>query len=640
MLKEHGFVRCGAIVPKLKVADIDFNICEIINQIKISEEKQIQIVCFPELSITGYSCGDLFHQDILIEKAKLGLEQILKETRNLNIISILGMPIKLENQLFNTAVVIQKGEILGIIPKTFIPNYSEFYEKRWFASSKNARQNKIDLLGKEIPFGTDILFKDKENEDMCFGIEICEDLWVVEPPSNSIALNGGTIIFNLSASNEVVGKSEYRKNLVNIQSAKTISGYVYCSSGVNESTTDIVFSGSSMIYENGQCLAENNRFNFESNLIYADIDTKRLMSDRIKNISYMGNINSLEHRKVNVQIKDTIDTLEREYKQYPFVPNDKKKINETCNEILNIQSYGLAKRLAHTKINKTVIGISGGLDSTLAFLVIERAYKILKIPNKNIIAITMPGFGTSSRTYKNAKNLIENYGATLREIDITTSCIKHFEDIGHNKDNRDITYENAQARERTQILMDIANHENAIVIGTGDLSELALGWCTYNGDQMSMYGVNSSIPKTLVRYLIKWVADNSKIEKCKKIIYDILDTPISPELLPPDKQGKIEQKTEQQIGPYILHDFFLYHFLRYGASPNKIYIIACKTFQKEFTKEEIKHWLQIFIKRFFTQQFKRNPMPDGPKVGTISLSPRGDLRMPSDSSYNLWLKDI
>ncbi len=638
MLKEMGFVRVGAIVPKLKVADVEFNVEEIINLINVAEEKKIQIACFPELCITGYSCGDLFYQDILIEKSKQGLKRILDETKNLNIITILGMPIKFENQLFNVGIVIQRGEILGVIPKTFIPNYAEFYEKRWFASSKNAKQKEICIFDKNVPFGTDVLFKDKENEDICFGIEICEDLWAVESPSNKIALNGGTVIFNLSASNEIIGKNEYRKELVKMQSAKTISGYVYCSSGVNESTADVVFSGHSMIYENGKQLAENERFDFESNLIYSEIDTKRIMNDRIKNISYMGDIDTLNYRTVYVQIKDDIESLERKYEEFPFVPTDKKKINEICNEILNIQGYGLTKRLLHTKMNKTVIGISGGLDSTLAFLVIERAYKILNIPNKNIIAITMPGFGTTSRTNENAKKLVTTYNATLKEIDITGSCIKHFEDIGQNENIHDTAYENAQARERTQILMDIANKENAIVVGTGDLSELALGWCTYNGDQMSMYSVNSSIPKTLVRYLIKWVADNSQTEECKKTIYDILDTPISPELLPPNESGQIEQKTEEQIGPYILHDFFLYHFLRYGTSPKKMYYIACKTFEEKFNNDEIKHWLQVFIKRFFTQQFKRNSMPDGPKVGTVSLSPRGDLRMPSDASYNLWLE--
>ena len=639
MLKEQGFVRIGAVVPKLKVADTEFNCNEIIKQIEIASNNKIQIAVFPELCITGYTCQDLFEQDILLEEAERSLDKILEYTNNLDIICIIGMPIKAENQLFNTAVVIQKGRILGIVPKTFIPNYSEFYEKRWFTSSKSANKKEIEILGQKVPFGIDLLFKDKANNEICFGIEICEDVWAVEPPSNKLALLGANIIFNLSASNEVIGKKEYRKELVKMQSAKTISGYVYCSSGVNESTSDLVFSGESMIFENGSCLANNQRFDFESNMIFTEIDTKRLSNDRRKNTSFMGNPVDLEYREIEINIPDNIENLTREYSKTPFVPEDKKKISEICEEILNIQSYGLAKRLLHTNINKTVIGISGGLDSTLAFLVITKAYEILNLPKENIIAITMPGFGTTSRTHNNSIKLINEYGATFREINITKSSLQHLEDIGHDKNIKDVTYENAQARERTKILMDVANKENGLVIGTGDLSELALGWCTYNGDHMSMYAVNTSIPKTLVKYIIKWVAGNSK-EECKNIINDILYTPISPELLPPDEKGNIEQKTEEQVGPYILHDFFLYHFLRYGAEPKKIYILACKTFKQDFKKEEIKHWLQVFIKRFFTQQFKRNCMPDGPKVGTVSLSPRGDLRMPSDVNYNIWLKNL
>lgn len=639
MLKEQGFVRVGAVVPKLKVADAEINCNEIIKQIEVASNNKVQIVVFPELCITGYTCQDLFEQDILLEKSEKSLNKILEYTKNLDIVCIIGMPIKSENQLFNTAVVIQKGKILGIVPKTFIPNYSEFYEKRWFASSKNANKKEIEILGQKVPFGIDLLFKDKTNNEICFGIEICEDIWAVEPPSNKLALLGANVIFNLSASNEVIGKKEYRRELVKMQSAKTISGYVYCSSGVNESTSDLVFSGESMIFENGSCLANNERFDFESNMIFTEIDTKRLSNDRRKNTSFMGNPVDLEYREIKINIPDDIENLTRKYSKTPFVPEDKKKISEICEEILNIQSYGLAKRLLHTNINKTVIGISGGLDSTLAFLVIIKAYEILNLPKENIIAITMPGFGTTSRTHNNSMNLINEYGATFREINITKSSLQHFKDIGHDKNIKNVTYENAQARERTKILMDIANKENGLVVGTGDLSELALGWCTYNGDHMSMYAVNASIPKTLVKYIIKWVADNSK-EECKNIINDILDTPISPELLPPDEKGNIEQKTEEKVGPYILHDFFLYHFLRYGAEPKKIYTLACKTFKQDFKEEEIKHWLQAFIKRFFTQQFKRNCMPDGPKVGTISLSPRGDLRMPSDASYNNWLNNF
>lgn len=474
MLKKLGFVRVGAIVPKLKVGDVDFNIIEIIKQIEKANEEKIQIVCFPELCITGYSCGDLFFQDILLESAKEGLNTILKQTKNTNIISIIGMPLKIKNQLFNVAVVIQSGLILGIIPKTFIPNYSEFYEKRWFSSSKKTKQKEINLFDQTIPFGTDILFKDKENEELCFGIEICEDLWAVETPSNKIALNGGTIIFNLSASNEVIGKNEYRQELVKMQSSKTISAYIYCSSGVNESTSDVLFSGASMIFENGKKLVENKRFDFESNLIYTEIDTKRLINDRIRNINYMDDININSYRVIDINIIDNIEKLERKYDEYPFVPADKKKINEICNEILNIQSCALAKRILHTKINKLVIGISGGLDSTLAFLVAIRSLQILKMQNDNIIAITMPGFGTTKRTYENAVKLIKSYNCTLKEINITKTCREHFKDIGHDENDHDVVYENAQARERMQILMDIANKENGIVVGTGDLSELAL----------------------------------------------------------------------------------------------------------------------------------------------------------------------
>ena len=559
MLKEQGFVRVGAVVPKLKVADTEFNCNEIIKQIEVASNNKIQIIVFPELCVTGYTCQDLFEQDTLLEEAEKALNKILDYTNNLDIICIIGMPIKAENQLFNTAVVIQKGKILGIVPKTFIPNYGEFYEKRWFASSKNANKKEIEILDQKVPFGIDLLFKDKENNEICFGIEICEDIWAVEPPSNKLALLGANIIFNLSASNEVIGKKEYRRELVKMQSAKTISGYVYCSSGVNESTSDVVFSGESMIFENGSCLINNQRFDFESNMIFTEIDTKRLANDRRKNISFMGNPVDLEYREIKINIPDNIENLTREYSKTPFVPEDKKKISEICEEILNIQSYGLAKRLLHTNINKTIIGISGGLDSTLAFLVIIKAYEILNLPKEKIIAITMPGFGTTSRTHNNSMKLINEYGATFREINITKSSLQHFEDIGHDKNIKDVTYENAQARERTKILMDIANEENGIVVGTGDLSELALGWCTYNGDHMSMYALNTSIPKTLVEYIIKWVADNSK-EEYKNIINDILDTPISPELLPPDENGNIEQKTEEQVGPYILHDFFLYHF--------------------------------------------------------------------------------
>lgn len=637
MYKEHGFVRVGAIIPKLKVANISFNTNEIVKEIKKASELGISIVTTPELSLTGYTCADLFHQDILIEESLEGLKKIQKSTKALDIISIIGMPIRTENQLFNTAVVLQKGKILGVIPKTYIPNYGEFYERRWFASSINCKKDTIVLNGEEVPLGTNLIFQDSENQDIRFAIEICEDLWAPNPPSIRHCLNGATIIFNLSASNEVIGKYQYRKNLVNGQSLKTISAYIYASSGANESTTDLVFGGHAMISEYGSILEENKRFNFDSNLIYSDIDIKKIINYRTRDISYMGVNTKEDYRYINISVKDNIFSLKRQYEQYPFVPTDDLKRDERCEEILTIQATGLAKRLLHTNIKKTVIGISGGLDSTLAFLVVIEAYKRLGISNDNIVAVTMPGFGTTDRTYQNACKLVKEYGATLKEISIKEACLVHMKDIGLDKSDRSIAYENSQARERTQILMDLANKEDGLVIGTGDLSELALGWCTYNGDHMSMYAVNSSIPKTLVRHLVEWIA---KSNKNNNTLYDILNTPISPELLPPDQYGNIVQETENTVGPYVLHDFFLYHFLRYGATPEKIYLLALHTFSNKFSKEEIKKWLIIFIQRFFSQQFKRSCLPDGPKVGTISLSPRGDLRMPSDADAGIWIKKL
>lgn len=637
MYKEHGFVRVGAIIPKLKVANISFNTNEIVKEIKKASELGISIVTTPELSLTGYTCADLFHQDILIEESLEGLKKIQKSTKALDIISIIGMPIRTENQLFNTAVVLQKGKILGVIPKTYIPNYGEFYERRWFASSINCKKDTIVLNGEEVPLGTNLIFQDSENQDIRFAIEICEDLWAPNPPSIRHCLNGATIIFNLSASNEVIGKYQYRKNLVNGQSSKTISAYIYASSGANESTTDLVFGGHAMISEYGSILEETKRFNFDSNLIYSDIDIKKIINYRTRDISYMGVNTKEDYRYINISVKDNIFSLKRQYEEYPFVPTDDLKRDERCEEILTIQATGLAKRLLHTNIKKTVIGISGGLDSTLAFLVVIEAYKRLGISNDNIVAVTMPGFGTTDRTYQNACKLVKEYGATLKEISIKEACLVHMKDIGLDKSDRSIAYENSQARERTQILMDLANKEDGLVIGTGDLSELALGWCTYNGDHMSMYAVNSSIPKTLVRHLVEWIA---KSNKNNNTLYDILNTPISPELLPPDQYGNIVQETENTVGPYVLHDFFLYHFLRYGATPEKIYLLALHTFSNKFSKEEIKKWLIIFIQRFFSQQFKRSCLPDGPKVGTISLSPRGDLRMPSDADAGIWIKKL
>lgn len=635
-MREYGFIRVGAIVNYLSLANPNENAKEIIKMIKTAEKEGVAIVTTPELSLTGYTCQDLFLQDCLIDEAYVALKTILKETEKLNIISILGMPIRVDNQMFNCAVTISKGQILGVVPKTYVPNYSEFYEKRWFQSSSNLISSEITILDQTVPIGTNILFKDKE---VCFGIEICEDLWCVNPPSNAHTLHGANIIFNLSSSNEVIGKYEYRKNLVSMQSAKTISAYVYASSGVMESTSDILFSGASNIYESGTLLKENERFALESNLIYADVDIAKINNDRNKNISFMGVVGDEKYRYVDVSVTDTKKELSRVYADYPFVPKNEAKRDERCREIFTIQASALARRLIQLGKPKCVIGISGGLDSTLAFLVIVEAFKKIGMDMKDIIGVTMPGFGTTGRTYNNACKFVREYGATLKEVSIKAACIQHMKDIGLDENDRSVAYENTQARERTQILMDIANMEGGLVIGTGDLSELALGWCTYNGDHMSMYSVNTSIPKTLVRYLVKWVADISDKNK-KEVIYDILDTPISPELLPPDEAGNILQKTESSIGPYVLHDFFLYHFLRYGATPKKIYYLAKNTFKHSFTDEEILKWLKVFIKRFFTQQFKRNCVPDGVKVGSISLSPRGDLRMPSDASFTVWLKEL
>lgn len=638
-MKELGFIRVGAIVNKLALANPLKNADVIIKEIKKAETLGVSIVTTPELSLSGYTCGDLFLQEQLLDDSIKALEQVLNETKDIDIISILGMPLRHDNQLFNCAAVITKGKILGVIPKTYIPNYQEFYEARWFSSSKELITEEIEILGQLVPITTNILFQDKTLKEATFGIEICEDLWTVNPPSNNHALAGATMIFNLSSSNELIGKQEYRKSLVSSQSARTISAYIYASSGVMESTSDILFGGASMIYENGSILAENKRFELESNIITADIDVLKLANDRIKNRSFMKNTNLEEYKIIKLDIKDNIKELNREYKEYPFVPSNELERNKRCEEIIEIQSTALARRLIQVGNPKCVIGMSGGLDSTLAFLVIVKAYEKLKRNPKDIIGITMPGFGTTDRTYQNSIDLVKEYGGTLKEISIKDAALLHMKDIGLPETDRSITYENIQARERTQILMDVANMENGLVIGTGDLSELALGWCTYNGDHMSMYAVNTSIPKTLVRYLVAWIKDTTDGKK-KEVLQDILDTPISPELLPPDEAGNILQKTESSIGPYVLHDFYLYHFLRYGATPKKIYTLAKHTFKNSFSKEEIKKWLKVFIRRFFTQQFKRNCIPDGVKVGSISLSPRGDLRMPSDANYEAWIKEL
>lgn len=569
----------------------------------------------------------------LLEETEHQIAKLKKFLEGKEIIVAVGAPIQIENKLYNMGIVLQNGHILGMVPKTYLPNYNEFYEQRWFASSADLKESEIEFLGEKVPVGRDLLFG---NQNTYFALEICEDLWSVTPPSDTYALNGATILLNLSASNETIGKKEYRENLIKMHSAKQISAYVYASSGPLESTTDILFSGATLIYENGSKLAEGKRFQFDNTLTIADVDVEKLLHDRMKNTSF--HTNQLEPvRKIHCSILATNQPIRRTYAKYPFVPSNPNKRNERANEILTIQSCALARRLKHTGSKKCILGVSGGLDSTLAYLVILRAFDILKIAPQNLIAVTMPGFGTTDRTYQNAKELIRKTGATLREVSIKDACILHYKDIGHDAGNHDVTYENAQARERTQILMDIANQESGLVIGTGDLSELALGWCTYNGDHMSMYAVNTSIPKTLVRYLVEYEMQNN--ETLHDVLKSILDTPISPELLPPSKDGKILQKTESKIGPYMLHDFFLYHFLRNGFSTKKIFYLAKETFKDDYEEEELRKWLTVFMKRFFSQQFKRSCLPDGVKVGSVSLSPRGDLRMPSDATSTIWIEE-
>ncbi len=627
----HGFIRVAAAVHKLKVADTNFNAKETVKLIRKADSENTAVVVFPELGITAYTCGDLFFQKALIEGVYEAVDFIVDETGKLDIISVVGAPLWHQNRLYNCAVVIQKGEILGVVPKTFLPEHKEFYEKRWFSSGKNIKSQEIEINSFKIPFGVDLVFGDK----FAFSVEICEDLWSVIPPSSYHAINGALLHFNLSASNEIVGKYEYRKELVKGQSARCVSGYIYSSSGVFESTTDIVYSGDALIAENGILLSHGERFKRDSYLITADIDIDYLKYYRKMETSYADNEPTLT-KKIPLKKTNSIKKLQRYIDPHPFVPKNQNRRDERCKEIFSIQSAALAKRIEHIGKPKVVLGISGGLDSTLALLVAYETFKLLKRDTKEIIAVTMPGFGTTDRTYKNALALCKKLGITLKEISIKEAVLGHFKDIGHDKNIHDITYENSQARERTQILFDLANKEGGIVIGTGDLSEIALGFATYGGDQISMYNVNASIPKTLIRYVISWVSDMEK--EVQNILKDIIDTPVSPELLP-KIDDKIVQKTEEIIGPYELHDFFLYHMIKYGAPPKKILYLANKAFEN-YDEETIRKWLKIFIKRFFANQFKRSCTPDAPKVGSISLSPRGDWRMPSDAVMERWIEDF
>lgn len=636
----YGFVKVAAAVPRVKVADCKFNSERLEGLITIAEGKGVQILTFPEMCITGYTCGDLFAQQLLLEQAEMALIQILNSTRQLNIISILGMPVVVNSTVINAAVVIQKGKILGVVPKTYLPNYKEFYEQRWFTSALQVSENSVRLCGQIVPMGNNLLF---ETAETTFGIEICEDLWATVPPSSSLALQGAEIIFNLSADDEGIGKHNYLCSLISQQSARCISGYVFSSSGFGESTTDVVFAGNGLIYENGYLLARSERFCMEEQLIINEIDVECIRAERRVNTTFAANKANCpgkEAVRISTEFVNSKDlNLTRTFNPHPFVPQG-NELNSRCEEIFSIQIAGLAQRLLHTGAKTAVIGISGGLDSTLALLVCVKTFDKLGLSRKDILGITMPGFGTTDRTYHNAIDLMNSLGVSIREISIREACIQHFKDIGHDLNIHDVTYENSQARERTQILMDIANQTWGMVIGTGDLSELALGWATYNGDHMSMYGVNAGIPKTLVKHLVQWVAENGMDETSKATLLDIVDTPISPELIPADENGEIKQKTEDLVGPYELHDFFLYYFLRFGFRPSKIYFLAQTAFSGVYDDETIKKWLQTFFRRFFNQQFKRSCLPDGPKVGSISISPRGDWRMPSDASSAAWLKEI
>jgi len=636
----NGFVKVAAAVPNVKVADPKFNVEQIESQIIQANSQGAEIIVFPELCITSYSCGDLFFQQTLLDEAEMGLISLMNFTRSMDIICIVGIPVSFGGGLMNCAVVLQKGKLLGLVPKTFLPNYKEFYERRWFVPACDVEEGNVLICGQQVRLSSRQLFK---TPSCTFGIELCEDLWAPIPPSSAMALQGADIIFNLSADTDSAGKYDYLRTLVSQQSARLLSGYVFTSCGFGESTTDVVFSGKAFIAENGKMLAEAPRHALEGLMVTSEIDVEYLRGERRRNTTF--NASAALHRSDQVSLVETASvmpgnvTLTRPIDPLPFVPKEGPNRDERCEEIFSIQCDGLAKRIVHTNCETVVLGISGGLDSTLALLVCARTFDKLGKSRRGIIGITMPGFGTTDRTYTNAIRLMQQLGITISEISIRGACLQHFRDIGHDPDQHDVTYENSQARERTQILMDSANQMNGLVVGTGDLSELALGWATYNGDHMSMYGVNASVPKTLVRHLVRWVAQNIGDDSTRDTLLDIVDTPISPELIPADADGNIQQKTEDLVGPYELHDFFLYHTIRHGFHPRKIYFLAWAAFGSQYSEEETKKWLTTFYRRFFSQQFKRSCLPDGPKVGSIALSPRGDWRMPSDACADAWMAE-
>lgn len=631
----HGFIKVAAATPDIRVADVDYNKGQIIKQMDEAADAGAKIIVFPELCITGYTCSDLFLQDILLNSAKKALVEIAEHTKNLDTLVFVGVPIAVGGELYNVAAALNHGNILGFTTKSFLPNYGEFYEMRQFRPGPK-KAEKILFGGKEIPFGPQLLFVENQMANLIVSAEICEDVWSPVPPSIEAAREGATVIVNCSASDETIGKASYREALISGQSARLISGYIYANAGEGESTTDLVFGGHNLIAENGTILAEAKRFS--NGIIYTEFDVQKIANERRKNTTFT---ETQEHvlPRIPFGLEQTETILTRTFPSRPFVPRDDQERAKRCEEILTIQAMGLKKRLAHTHAKSAVVGISGGLDSTLALLVTAKAFDALGLERSGITAVTMPCFGTTDRTYQNACKMSLKVGATLREVRIGDAVMQHFKDIGHDPQDHSVTYENSQARERTQVLMDIANQTGGLVIGTGDMSELALGWATYNGDHMSMYGVNASVPKTLVRHLVHYFADTCEDSSLKEVLYDVLDTPVSPELLPP-KDGKIAQKTEDLVGPYELHDFFLYYFLRFGYAPSKIYRIAKYSFAGEYDDETIYKWLRTFCWRFFAQQFKRSCLPDGPKVGTVALSPRGDWRMPSDACVASWMRDL
>lgn len=639
----HHFIKVCTATPKLTLADCTTNSKEIIACIKEAAKNRVSLIVFPELSVTGYTCGDLFFQSTLIDSAEKAIIEIVEATKNLSILSFIGVPIKNGGNLYNCAIAICKGEILGIVPKTYIPNYGEFYEKRWFVSATAITQDTVTYAGRKIPMSAHLLFNDIAIPELIVGVDVCEDLWADIPPSRFHTLAGATVIVNLSASNETIGKSEYRRQLVSQHSATTSSAYLYTSSSVGESTTDLVFSGHQLIYENGYLLTESKLFTMDNLLSYGTIDLERLEKERLRRNNlvpeYIKTIVQKE-QLIPFELQQQSFEWQRPIDKHPFVPDDEERRKERCKAIFDMQSYGLARRMQHAHSDYLILGMSGGLDSTLALLVCLKAVKHLGLASTAVMAVTMPGFGTTKRTYQNAMELMRLAEVTIKEISIVDSTTLHLKEIEHDIDLHDVTYENAQARERTQILMDLSNKYNGLVIGTGDLSEMALGWATFNGDHMAMYSVNASIPKTLVRYLIDYVAHYESEPMLQEVLFDVLDTPVSPELLPPDTEGNIKQKTEDIVGPYELHDFFIYQILRYGYSPSKVYFLAREAFKGQYPNEVILKWLKNFYERFFKHQFKRSCFPDGPKVGSVCLSPRGDLRMPSDAVATLWLKEI